>query len=137
MFEIQLTIGEADLSPAYNHVHHAHTLVLMEKARLRFLESLGFPSEEYQKRGLFWVIASISVDYKREIKAGPIRITCENVLIQEKSLILDQRVFNERDKLAVEATAHSMLLAQATGRSAPIPAEFQLAVSNLPSKSAK
>ncbi len=137
MFEITLKVGEQDLSPAYNHVHHAHVLLLLEKARLAFLTELGFPTEEYQKRGLFWVIASISVDYKREIRAGEIRVTCENNLVQDKTLILDQRIYNEKGKLAVEGTAHSMLLSQATQRSAAIPAEFREAVSRYESKGSK
>ncbi|MBN8549056.1 MAG: acyl-CoA thioesterase [Deltaproteobacteria bacterium] len=134
MFEVEMTVAPANLQPLYNHLHHAKSLEFCEIARLRYLESVGFPSDDYIKRGLFWVIVSISADYKREIRAGQIRVTCENVLVQDKLLILDQRIYNERGKLAVEATAHSMLLSSETGRSIQIPSDFRDAVTALNAK---
>ena len=137
MFELPITVTESDLQNDYKHVHHARSLFYLEQARLALLEAIGLSSDSYIKRGLFWVVVSISVDYKREIKGRDIIVTCENALVQEKVLVLDQRIFNERGKLAVEGTVHLMLLSQETGRSTPIPQEFEKAIARLKGKAPK
>ncbi len=128
MFEFVVEVRPEQLDVTYRHIHHAEALKFWEQARLAFLTSLGFPSESYMAMGLFWVIAGIEVRYKREIRAGSLRVTCEHGRIEGKSLILEQRIYNERGKLAVEGRVDCMLLARDTGRAAAIPNEFQQAL---------
>lgn len=134
MFQLSITIQDNDLDSVYQHVHHARALYFLERARLGFLEAVGYPTESYMRQGLFWVIASISAQYKRELRAGPITVTCERPQIDGKRLVLEQRILNERGKVAVEGQAVSMLLSKATGRSAQIPEEFALAVKEFEAK---
>jgi YbgC/YbaW family acyl-CoA thioester hydrolase len=128
MFQLALTIEESVLDSVYRHVHHARAFYFLEQARLKFLEAVGHPSESYMQQGLFWVIASVSAEYKRELRAGPVTITCERPHIDGKRLVLQQRILNERGKVAVTAEAVSMLLSKQTGRSAQIPKELARAV---------
>lgn len=131
IFEVGLSVTDADLESTYNHVHHARAFVYLEQARLRFLESLGFPTEIYMQRGLFWVITNIEASYLREIRAGEILVTCENPRIISKALVLEQKLYNERNKLAVTGKATSKLLLRSTGRSTDIPEELCHAVLNI------
>jgi YbgC/YbaW family acyl-CoA thioester hydrolase len=124
MFEYKMIVEERHVQPVYDHVHHADALFFLEQARLAFLESMGFPREGFMEAGLFWVIAGIQVEYKREVKLGEIVVTCDEARIERKSLKIKQRILNARGKVAVEAEVTSMLLSKHTGRSAEIPQEF-------------
>lgn len=113
-----------DVEPVYNHVNHAQALRLMELARLAYLEAIGIPNEALIARGLFIVIAEISVVYKRELFAGPIVVTCESPRIEGKSMLLHQRIVNERGKVCVEASYDLRFLSGETKRSVLPPSDF-------------
>lgn len=127
MFEIDYDVGDSDLVERYDHVHHAHCLRLLELARLRYLEAIGFPNDALMDKGLFLVITSITIDYKREILRGPHRITCEEPLLDGKAVILRQRVINGRGKDAVTATVSSMFMSAETRRAIQTPDDFAAA----------
>jgi acyl-CoA thioesterase FadM len=54
-----------------------------------------------------------------------ITVTCENPIIEEKNIILEQRIINSRGKDAVKARITSVFLSKERGRSVPPPALFQ------------
>ena len=124
MFEIEYQVKESDIGQPYNHVHHATCLRFMEHGRLEFLKSVGFPNEEFLAQGLFLVITDIAVQYKREVRQGPIKITCDNPRIEKRTVVVDQRILNPRGKVAVEATVKSMFLSNEKRRATHPPEEF-------------
>ena len=121
MYQFQYTVGEKDLQPIYNHVHHADTLRLLECARLSFMTEIGSPSEELISKGIFPVITRIDVVYKREIVSGPIIVTCEKLFVDGKAFRMQQRVINHRGKTAVEAMVESMFMSGESKRAVAVP----------------
>ena len=121
MFEISYIVGAKDLEAIYLHVNHARALTLLETARLELLKKLGHPSESLIERDVFPVISRIDVTYKREILAGPVRVTCEEGRIDFKTMYLTQRIINERGKDLVFAKVESMFMQGATKRGVVVP----------------
>ena len=126
MFEYPFSVLESSLIPPYNHVHHADILKFLEEARLAYLESLGFPHDQFLSQGLFLVIAGIDVRYKREVKGGDYIATCEDGEIIKKSLWLTQRVVNAKGKDAVVARIESVFFSAEEKRSIYPPNQFKL-----------
>ena len=129
MFELSFSVPTEDITPVYRHVHHAQCLRYLETARLRFLESIGFPSEAFIAQGLFLVIVNLSITYKRELFQEPLIITCENFRSRGRELLMDQRIFKERRKVAVEAVVSSMFMDGTTKRAVSIPQNFATSIS--------
>ena len=124
VFTHPLEVEVADVDTLYKHVHHARALRYMELARLAYLEAVGIPNESLIARGLFSVIAEISVAYKREIFTGPIVVTCESPHIEGKGIFIHQRIINERGKVCVEASFDLRFLSGETKRSVAPPPDF-------------
>lgn len=124
MFEVTLEISPSELEAGYNHVNHARTLLFLEKARLLYLEHIGYPNDRLLAEGRFLVIAQINIQYKREIFAGPYRMTVEDARIVDKALLMKQRVFNEKGKECVTADFDFRLIDGATKRSTYLPEMF-------------
>jgi YbgC/YbaW family acyl-CoA thioester hydrolase len=113
----------------YRHVHHADVLKFLERARLEYMKSIGFPNQTFLAQDLFLVLTRVEVSYLRELLEGPIEVTVENTRILEdgRTLVLDQRlmrVTSLRRKLAAEATISSVFMSGATKRAVSPPAEF-------------
>lgn len=124
MFEYAVTIPDSDLESGYNHVNHARTLHYLELARLRYLSEIGCPNESFIAEGIFLVIASISIQYKREVFSGSYSVTVSNVRTEGKALLMDQALFNDRGKLCVEATFDTRFVDGKTKRSILVPPSF-------------
>jgi YbgC/YbaW family acyl-CoA thioester hydrolase len=125
MFSIKIDVAPAQIEPLYNHVHHAQALRYLELGRLAYLESIGLPNNSLIAKHLFLVITEISVNYKRELTGGEITVTCENPRIDEKRIVLDQKILNPKGKVAVEGTIVSQMLSGETKRSV-VPPDFFL-----------
>ena len=124
MFEMQYTIPPELVDNDYKHVHHADSLKILEQARLKYLEAIGFPNEKLIAEGMFLVVSSCSVRYKRELFAEKVRITCENPAIERRSMSLDQIIYKESGKPAVLASVHFMCMDGASKRGVVPPQEF-------------
>jgi len=116
MFEQKYSILDNELDAVYQHVHHATTMLFLERARLDFLKVIGFPNELLIERDMFIVIVNLTVEYLRELKKGVIRVSCENPKIRNKAIFLSQRIHDSRDKLAVEARFQLMFMSGSTRR---------------------
>ncbi|NLF26019.1 MAG: acyl-CoA thioesterase [Deltaproteobacteria bacterium] len=127
MFEIEAQVTPDHITPPYNHVHHATVLSFLESARVEFLKYVGFPNDEFLAKGLFMVITGITVRYKREVVVGQIRVTCENPRIQGKLVLIEQRIFNSKGKVALEALVESQFLDKSAGRAVKVPDDFRAA----------
>ena len=124
MFQIDLTINNSDLEPGYNHVNHALSLTFMEKGRLKFLESIGFPNEGFYSNGIFLVVTNIQVRYLREVFAETVNVTVDSAEIDGKDLILTQRILNKKNKECVTAVITFRFVDGARKRSIPVPNDF-------------
>lgn len=124
MFSITWEVGSPDIEPVYNHVHHAHSIRLMEEARRRYLEALGCPLESFIEQGLFLVITNIEVSYRREVLRGPVTITVEEPRISGRRVSVSQRIINARGKDAVLAAVHFAFMSGETKRAVEPPPEF-------------
>lgn len=124
IYELNFEITDSDIEAPYNHVHHANSLKFLEKTRLALIASKGFHENTFFEKDLFLVIAEIDVKYKREIKKGSIRVTCDQIIFNNKKIIIKQSIFNEKGKLAIEAEVVSMILCGKTKRSVLPEEEF-------------
>ncbi len=119
---LEIDIGLVDR--VYKHVHHADILKLLETARLEMLKAIGKPSEYYLNQGLFLVIAKIEVEYLREVKGGRLAVICEDIEIKGKSILIGQKLLNERGKIAVRAKVESVFLSGSLQRAIVPPGDF-------------
>jgi len=131
MYSILHTVKVDDLDPLYRHIHHAESLKLLEKARLSLLSAVGYSAESLIERGLFPVIASIDVRYLREVTAGTFTVTCERFAVKNRSLLIFQKLVNDKGKSAVQATVTSMLFSKQTGRAVAPEPQFAKLFRNL------
>ena len=51
-------------------VHHANYLHWMEEARIDFMDRLGFPYAEMEKKGVFSPVKAVSCEYRRPCSFG-------------------------------------------------------------------
>ena len=114
----------ADIEPVYNHVHHARSLCLMEMARLKYLEAIGYANEELIKQNIYLVITSIKVEYLRELLGGTVSITCQDQMVKYKTMRMGQQILNPAGKPAVVAELDFCCLSRELGRSIVPPPDF-------------
>ena len=128
-FTLKLILDEKLSANAYQHVHHADSIRLLEQGRLAYLENLGFSQEKFYTNGHFLVIASIQVRYKREIKCSEVQVTCENGRVLGRSIWLSQSILNALGKVLVTAEIEFMILDKKLGRAISVPQDFATAIS--------
>lgn len=110
MLSISVTIDDSWVEPVYEHVHHGRCFSLFERARLALLERIGFPNDALMAQGKVLVITNVQATYKREVKRGPVQVTCGHLEVRDRSLVIHQQIVNERGKVAVEAVVESMFM---------------------------
>ena len=128
MFSIELLVGEDLVHHSYDHVHHARILDLLEQARGALLASIGFPNEQLMAQGKVIVVTRIDVSYRREVKAGPITVTCEDPHYTNRTISVTQRILNNAGKLAVEGHVDMMFMDMVARRGREAPEDFLAAL---------
>lgn len=128
MFKLSLVVGNNDIEAPYNHVHHAHSLRFLERGRVEYLRSRGIEYDSYLSRGLFLVITSIEIQYKRELLPGLITVTCATPIIDGKEITIPQTILNHKGKLAIEAEVRLTFMSQESRRSIEPESDFLRAV---------
>jgi YbgC/YbaW family acyl-CoA thioester hydrolase len=128
MYSKSYLITESELEPGYNHLNHASILTLLEKARLDYLISVGFPNEVLHQKGIFLVIAHIDVHYKREVFSGENIVTIDNVTTAGKQMLMTQRALNPKGKECVSAKYDFRVLSAELRKSIEIPADLAKAM---------
>ena len=107
MFRTIIQISESELTPPYNHVHHADICRLLERGRVAMLDHLGYPYQKLLDQQLLLVLTRLEIDFLRELRAGEVAVTCEEPTVDGKSLWLNQRILlifpGGREKIAVKA----------------------------------
>lgn len=121
--EIKITVK--NLEEVYQHVHHAESLKYLEAGRVSFLERVGSSMESLISKGLYPVVRAINVQYLREVKAGEVLVKTSISEVTDRSVVFDQELFNERGKLAIEASVVCMFLNKELGRAGEVPLTFR------------
>jgi YbgC/YbaW family acyl-CoA thioester hydrolase len=127
MFSISVDLTDEWITPPYDHVHHGRCFFLFEEARVQLLRHIGFPNDELLADGKALVITKVEAAYKREVKKGAVTVTCETPAIDGKTLVVHQKILNERGKIAVEARIESVFMDMNTRRGMAPPEEFKAA----------
>jgi YbgC/YbaW family acyl-CoA thioester hydrolase len=128
-FSIQIEIDSSWIAAVYDHVHHGRILSLFEQSRAALVEAVGFPNEVLMGQGKVIVVTRVEADYKREVRAGPVEVTCDAASIEGRTIKLHQRILNEKGKVAVDARVCLMFMDASTRRGMDIPREFAAALS--------
>jgi YbgC/YbaW family acyl-CoA thioester hydrolase len=128
MFSIDFQVDSSWIAAEYDHVHHGRILSLFEQARADFVASIGFPNDELMRAGKVLVIVGVDAVYKREVKLGTIKVTCDSVEVVDRVIKIRQRILNERDKVAVEGTFSLMFMDATTRRGMKFPEDFERAL---------
>lgn len=131
MYQYIYVVGEEDLQPLYRHVNHARALSYLEWARTEFLKDINCPQEKLIAKGIFSVVVSVNIRYKRELFAGEIKVSCEDMEIRGKSLFVRQKIYNSKGKEAVSALVELMFLMSHNKRAGQVPAEISKAVQGI------
>jgi thioesterase-3 len=125
VFSAPTAVTQADVDDSlYAHVHHARIVRFLEEGRTRFLESLGFTLEHFMTRQLLIVVSKLSVQYRRELTAGPIAVTSERPFVRGRKVTLGQRILLPDGKEAVRAEVELMFVCGKTRRAVSAPADF-------------
>ena len=124
MFSLEMEVTENDIDERYRHVHHARALCLFEAGRLALLEKVGCSNEDLLARGMATVITRVSVEYRRELFMGPITVCCEDGRVNGKSVLLKQRILNEKGKEAVVGDIELKIMHAERKRAIEPPADF-------------
>lgn len=124
MFSIEIDLDDEWVAPVYDHVHHGRCFYLLEQARVAYMDHVGFPNDLLLSRGQAAVITAVAAQYKREVKRGRVSVTCEDLRVEGKTLIIGQKIVNERGKVAVEARIESVFMDMNTRRGIMPPEGF-------------
>ena len=95
---------------------------------MELLERIGHSSASLIEQDLYPVVTRIEVEYRREIKGGPITVSCESGEVSGKRMYIKQRILNERGKPAVEAFIECAFLQGASKRAVPVPVAVRVAL---------
>jgi len=124
MQRFHYTIEPKLMESQYQHLHHADALRFLERARLDLLETIGFPLQSLIAQDLFLVITKIEVQYKRELHAGEITVECGRTFQKGREIVVEQRIFNHKGKLAIEALVASCCMSGQSRRGVMPPENF-------------
>lgn len=78
LFRTEIAVDAALTANAYQHVHHADALRILEQARHRFLESHGVSLARFLERGLLLMVSQVELRYRRELRQGAVLVTVES-----------------------------------------------------------
>jgi len=124
MFSIDFNIDQSWIASEYSHVHHGRILSIFEQARGEFVASIGFPNDQLMREGKVLVITAVAAVYKREAKLGMVKVTCDSIDIEGRTIKMHQRILNDRDKVVVEGTFSLMFMDPSTRRGMDLPEDF-------------
>ncbi len=101
--QLQFKVRYAE-TDAMGIVHHSNYVIWLEMGRVAFLEELGLPYSEVEKRGVYLVVTSVGVKYRRPA------IFDDTLLLTTRLGILKSRLV--RFEYAIERANDNLLLAE-------------------------
>ena len=108
----------------YGHVNNARYLEFLEEARWSFLEGT-IDLADWQKRGLGFVVASITINYRRTVGLNAVlAVSTEVARVGGKSGVVHQEVVDTGSgELAADADVTFVIVDLTTGKPVPLQGE--------------
>ncbi len=108
----------------YGHVNNARYLEMMEEARWQYLE-VGLGLEYWSDRGMGFVVASVTLNYKRPISPGvELEILTVTTSLKGRSGLIHQEFINRQTgKTLADAVVTFAVIDLKTGRALPMEGE--------------
>lgn len=128
MFQISVSVVPSQVDPNYKHAHHTIALTLLEEARIAFIESAGLPQSKLFAQDLWAVISEIHIEYSREVKEGLYLATCDNISVQRRRMVFEQRVLDLTGTEIVQAKIKIMWFSKKAGRAVTAPDNVMAAI---------
>ena len=100
----------------------------MEEARIAFIESAGLPQSRLFAMDLWAVISEIHIEYFREIKEGKYIVTCDNILIERRRIMFEQRILDLQKNEIVQARIRLMWFSKKAGKAITPPDNVMTAI---------
>ena len=101
-------------------VHHANYLLLMENARITFLDEYDLPYREYVERGLHFAVTRSELHYRLPARFDDrIEVSTWLAWARGASLRMEYAIQRDGETLVTGATEHAMV--DETGRPSRIP----------------
>jgi len=96
----------------FSHVNNARYLEFLEEARWEAFEKSKMPPQTFFDRNWSFIVVNININYKHPATFGEtITIKTELKKIKEKSIVLSQKIFLEKNNtLVIEADVTFVIL---------------------------
>ncbi|MGO4888350.1 acyl-CoA thioesterase [Anaerobacillus sp. MEB173] len=92
------------------HVNNIKYVSYLEQARKKWYEYAGIPFDEMQKRNIGTVILKLDIMFLKEARLGDtLEVITKPIKIGNKSFVLKQDIYNQRNELLTEATVTSVM----------------------------
>jgi acyl-CoA thioester hydrolase len=101
--QIQLRVRYAE-TDAMGIAHHSNYVIWLEMGRVAFLDEMGFPYREVEKRGVLLVVTQVGVKYRRPA------VFDDEIILTTRLGALKSRLV--RFEYAIERTSDNALLAE-------------------------
>jgi thioesterase III len=105
----------------YGHVNNARYLEMMEEARWQYLEA-GLGLDYWSDRGMGFVVASVTLNYKRPVGPGVVlEILSRTTRLEGRSGVIHQEIINlETGKTIALGDVTFAVIDLETGRALPM-----------------
>jgi len=118
------TITKEDIDNEYHHLHHVRIVKLLETVRIDWFNEKLFSLEELLIKGFLCVITKLDLDFLREIKEGEVAGVLSNLKLENKKIILTQKLYNNKKKCLVSAVVNLVFIDITTKRGSVPPKGF-------------
>lgn len=126
IFETELNVRPDDID-MFNHVHNSKYLDYVLAARYEQMEKFyGMSWEKFSEQGYGWVVAKVTINFKRPLKMGDIMLVRTGILeMNEKGSNVQFEIINKTTgKIASDGIFDYVMIDLATQRSCKVNEEM-------------
>ena len=103
-------------------VYYANYLKFFERARTEWLRSLGITQSSFLEQNFAFVVRHVDIDYLASAKLDDLlTISSKVILLKRASLVFEQKIVNQNNKLIVSATVTIAAINIQQGKPCAIP----------------
>lgn len=103
-------------------VYYANYLKFIERARTEWLRSLGITQSSFLEQNFAFVVRHVDIDYLASAKLDDsLTISSKVILLKRASLVFEQKIVNQHNKLIVSATVTIAAINIQQGKPCAIP----------------
>lgn len=131
MYTTELKLPPEAIENPYKHLPHWGAMEQLEAGRRRLYEDAGSPLNGWVERGLFLVVAGLSIEFLREIKELEIKFFALKSWSEDKRFFLEHGLLLANEKTAIKVTGSFAFLSSELKRAVAPPAEFCSSVARI------